>query len=123
MIQQRNAWEDYITHKSQTEIPAVQIYFSHQPVCYYRETQWDMSAQILAPAPAPLVSWKTAESSCCKQVWGTHIDTYVSSLAKTVPNVSLIISEKEQKYCGSPSIIVLSSSDRLDQTESFKAAE
>lgn len=37
-----------------------------------------MSVQILAPAPAHLVSWMTAESSCCKQVWGTHIHIHVS---------------------------------------------
>lgn len=54
------------------------VYFSHQPVCYCQETLWNMSAQILALAPAPLVNWMTVESSCCKQVWDMHIDIPVS---------------------------------------------
>lgn len=63
-------------HRKITESTEVQ-YSSHRPVCYCQETQWDMSVQILAPAPAHLVSWMTAESSCCKQVWGTHIHIHV----------------------------------------------
>lgn len=54
--------------------PPEQMHFSHQPICYSQETQWDMSAQILALAPALPVSWMIAETSCCKQVWGTNID-------------------------------------------------
>lgn len=90
---------------------------SHQRVCQRQETQWDMSAQILALAPAPLVSLMTAESSCCKQVWGMHIDTCEPTGQKQStqdlmsPNETLIISDKEQT-CTSCRIIV-----ELDQNE------
>lgn len=51
------------------------MYFSHRPVCVGLRTQYIVSSQILAPVPAPRVNLTTAELSCCKQVFGTNVDT------------------------------------------------
>lgn len=53
-------------------INLVNINVSHQPVCCCPETRWSRSPRTLALAPAPQVSWRSSESSCCNLVWEKH---------------------------------------------------